>query len=219
VAPATLYAVLTAAGIAPFLINGYVNARVAPWPAVYWGFEFLCWVVVPLVVLGTLRRAGGLRLSDIGLNGVIFGQRSIGLIVFTCLLICPLELLVYKYAIGYFRAVLPDEGLFQYQQIVPQSGAGRVLVAAYLALTAGIVEEIYFRGLMFKVFALISTRAVPVYLVFSPLLFASVHWESGLANTAAAYVLGLLAAVAFVAMRNLWPLIAGHVFTDYVWFG
>jgi membrane protease YdiL (CAAX protease family) len=55
-----------------------------------------------------------------------------------------------------------------------------------------------------------------LYLLVSPILFAAIHWESGWANTGAAYVYGLFAAVAYLAMRNIWPLIVGHFYTDYV---
>ena len=53
----------------------------------------------------------------------------------------------------------------------------------------------------------------------SPLVFSLVHWESGIANLAAAWVVGLLAAAALLLLKNLWPLIAGHVFTDLLWYG
>ena len=91
-------------------------------------------------------------------------------------------------------------------------------MAVYFALTAGIVEELYFRGLLLKACSY-TAYAVPLYLAASPILFALIHWESGAASTASCYVFGMFYAVTFVVIRNLWPLIVGHVYTDFVWFG
>jgi membrane protease YdiL (CAAX protease family) len=207
---------MTIAGIAPLLFNGYVNASIAQWPAVYWSFEFACWIVVPILVLGTLYRSCGLRPSHIGLNGTIFGRRSMGLVILTCVVLSPLTLWIYKNSLNYFATFLPNEGLFQYSSIVPPGGPVRTLVVIYLATTAGVVEEVFFRGLLYNVSAFLSSRVVPLFLIVSPLLFAAIHWESGPANTAAAYLVGLFAAAVYVVMRNLWPLIAAHIYTDYV---
>jgi membrane protease YdiL (CAAX protease family) len=213
-----LYAACIAAGTFPYLINGYINARIASSPALYWTFELLCWLAVPAVVLVVLVRRAGLRFSEIGLNGRIFGRYSVGLVILMCLVMCLLCAWVYHLALGLSRALLPDNPLFEYQSIVPQSGAAHTLAALYLALSAGIVEEIYFRGLLHKL-AGWAARPVPAYLTLSPLLFASIHWETGWAGTAAAYVFGLFTALAFLLTRNLWPLIAGHFYTDYSLYG
>jgi membrane protease YdiL (CAAX protease family) len=213
VARRKLYLGCAAAGIFPYLVNGYVNSKIAAWPALYWSFEVVCWIVIPAAVFAFLARRG-LRAADLGLHTRIFGRDSVGLVVLACLVLCPIDAVGYAKVYGYFRTILPDEGMFKYQSVMPEDGAARALAALYFALSAGIVEELYFRGLLFK--ALAST---PLYLVLSPLLFAAIHWESGPANAAGAYVFGLFSAAVFVAIRNLWPLIAGHIFTDYIWFG
>jgi len=213
-----LYLACAATGISPYLVNGYVNSKVAAWPALYWTLEALFWIAIPAALFFVLVRRGGLRAADLGLHGRIFGRDSVALVIVACLIFCPLDYAVYSRAYEYFRTVLPAEGLFHYQSMIPQSGAGRLLAALYFALTAGIVEELYFRGLLYRIAAFERWPAT-LYLALSPLLFAAIHWENGAASVAGAYVFGLLAASAFLVMRNLWPLIAGHIYTDYVWFG
>ncbi|MCP4769644.1 MAG: CPBP family intramembrane metalloprotease [Gammaproteobacteria bacterium] len=51
------------------------------------------------------------------------------------------------------------------------------------------------------------------------LLFSLVHWEDGLANLASTYIFGVFMAIAYLGLRNLWPLVIGHIFIDLVWFG
>lgn len=211
------YWALLALGIAPLYFNGYVNAQISDRPVAYWSFEFSYWVLLPVLVLVFLVRFGGLRMSDIGIHGHIRGRGSIGLLVLIALVLCPLYYLVHSSALRFFSTLLPASALFQYHTMVPESGIGRILVAAYFAITAGIVEEIYFRGLAFRACEMLPF-SVPLYLGLSPILFALIHWESGAANTAATYVVGILAAATYVLLRNLWPLIVAHAYTDYAWF-
>lgn len=205
-------------GIFPFFINGYVNALLAPLPVAYWAFEVSYWVVLPAILLTLAVRRQGLRLADIGLDTRVFGKRDVLLLGLLCVAFCPLDLFVYKHTYEYFRTVFTGPAFFEYESIVPKvNGWQRTLVAAYFALTAGVVEEVYFRGLLHKA---VQHRpdAGGLYLVWSPLLFALIHWEGGFANVSTTYVFGLFAAAAFLAMRNLWPLIIGHIYTDYVLF-
>jgi membrane protease YdiL (CAAX protease family) len=218
VARRNLYLGCAAAGISPYLINGYVNSKIAAWPALYWSFEVLCWIVIPAAVFAVLVRRDGLRAADLGLHGRIFRRHSVGLVVVACMILCPIDAVGYAGVYGYFRTILPDEGLFKYHSMVPEGGAARLLTTLYFALSAGIVEELYFRGLLFKAASFFPGSSA-LYLLLSPLLFAAIHWESGPANAAAAYTFGLFSAAVFLMIRNLWPLIAGHIYTDYAWFG
>ena len=138
-------------------------------PSIYWGFEVLIWIVVPTLVLVLAVRKGGLRLPEIGLHAFVRGKRRPLLLVVLCVAFGPLELHVYKQAVAFFRGIIPSDSLFGYQSIVPREGALRTLAIIYLSLTAGIVEEIYFRGFFFRSAAFLHGRA-PLYLLFSPLL-------------------------------------------------
>lgn len=208
---------ITAIGISPLLVNGYVNSKIYTLPILYWSFEFLTWIVVPTLALIYAARKGALTFPDIGIHRKIAGRNNLPLLVVLCLLLGPIDLLLYSNLLVLSAAAFPSTGLFAYQSVMPDSVALRVLVAVYFALTAGIVEEVFFRGLLFKV-ATCFSRPMMVYLTWSPLLFALIHWENGAANVAATYVLGVFVALVYIAVRNLWPLIVGHVYTDYVWF-
>ena len=50
------------------------------------------------------------------------------------------------------------------------------------------------------------------------MLFALVHWQGWLPCVLASYALSMASALVFLGFRNLWPLIIGHVPTDFVWF-
>lgn len=212
-----LYLALISVGIFPFFINGYINSIIFRIPLAYWLFELSYWVLLPILVVGIAIKRGGLRFAEIGLHGTLFGKRNLVLLVLLCIVFGPIEFWVYKHLYIYFRSIFTGQGIFQYQSVLPRSGWTRTLISIYFALSAGIVEEIFFRGWMYKI-AEYLPQPRAVFLMVSPVLFALIHWENGLGNVLATYVMGVLIALAFIAMRNLWPLIVGHIYTDYFCF-
>jgi membrane protease YdiL (CAAX protease family) len=175
--------------------------------------EALVWLLVPLMVLAWLSRRAGLRMAELGFHGTVFGRKSVTLVTLLAIVFCWLSYTVFSEASGYAQRFLPEAGIFHYRSVIPVADPGRSMAILYFALSAGFVEEIYFRGLLLRI-AMASYGSVALFLILSPLFFAAIHWESGMANVAAAYVYGLFAAVAYVWLRNIWPLVVGHVFTD-----
>jgi membrane protease YdiL (CAAX protease family) len=57
------------------------------------------------------------------------------------------------------------------------TGAGRALAAVYAILVAPVVEELYYRGVLFR--GLLDRRGFPVAAAVSSLVFGLVHWPLG----------------------------------------
>jgi membrane protease YdiL (CAAX protease family) len=190
---------LALCGITPFMVNGLVNSVIAHNALLYWAFEMLTWIVIPSTVL--LR-----------------GRSNIGLVLLACAVLSPLCYGVYFYSYEFFSALFPGQGFFQYESIVPESGILYFAVTLYFGLSAGLVEEFLFRGLLYRSFSGLR-HSLALFLVISPILFSLVHWENGFANLASTYIVGIFMAIAYLGLRNLWPLMIGHIFTDLVWFG
>jgi membrane protease YdiL (CAAX protease family) len=210
--------ILALVGIVPFTFNGLVNSIVADNALLYWGFEMLTWVVIPSVIAWLVARTPGLHFADLGFHGSIRGQRNIGLLLAACMLFAPLCYLVYSKSYDFFSGIFPPQGFFQYESVVPESGMLYLVVIVYFALSAGVVEEFLFRGLLFRAFSGFR-HSLALFLVLSPLLFSLVHWEDGIANLVSTWIVGLFMALAYLGFRNLWPLVIGHIFTDLVWYG
>jgi membrane protease YdiL (CAAX protease family) len=209
---------LALCGIAPLMVNGLVNSLIAHNALLYWGFEMLTWIVIPSTVLYLVIRTAGVQLSDLGYHGSIRGRSNIGLVVLACAVFSPLCYGVYYYSFDYFSSLFPGQGFFRYESIVPESGILYFAVTIYFGLSAGMVEEFLFRGLLYRAFRGFK-NSLGLFLVISPILFSLVHWEDGLANLASTYMFGVFMAIAYLGLRNLWPLVIGHIFTDLVWFG
>ena len=90
------YIILTIIGISPYLINGYINSYIASDVYLYWFFELFTWVCIPLLVFYLAFSKLGLRANDLGLSNIIFGRKSVGLIILACIVMAPLDLFLYK---------------------------------------------------------------------------------------------------------------------------
>lgn len=211
------YLLLASIGIFPFLVNGPINARLAPQPLWYWGFELAIWIAVPLWVLSATLRLPGCRFADLGFHTVLPRFRGLPAVAAASLIFAPICYFLYDTAVDIFESAFPGGGFFGYESVIPETGLPRYAVIAYLASSAGFVEEFLYRGLLYRAM-LEFHRPEVLFVIVSPLLFSLVHWESGAANLFATWVFGLFMAGAYLALRNLWPLIAGHVLTDLLWF-
>ena len=213
-----LYSGLLLLGLLPFLVNGFLNPILYNYPFLYWVFELLSWVALPILVFTICVRVGDLKLAEIGIRQNIFGEGSTELLIVICVIYALISYFLYSIFLFIGEELFPGEPLFFYQQVVPTEGIFRSIVLIYLALSAALVEELYCRGLFFKISRYFK-YSILFYVLASPLLFASLHWEGGIANVFATYLFGLLSALMFLWFKNLWPLIAGHLLTNFIYFG
>ena len=212
-----LYFLLTLVGITPFFLNGYINSKIHQNPYLYWSFEILIWVVIPLAVVGFLTRIPDFRFSDLGFRVGIWGRNSVELLALICILFAFADYWIYAFLIEGFVSVFGSNSLFQYSAVIPDDRVHRVIVIGYFAVSAGLVEEFFFRGMIFKTLAGLKYQ-VALFVLISPVLFSLIHWESGLANLISTYAFGVFSAAAFLILRNIWPLVIGHIVTDVIWF-
>lgn len=212
-----IFATLLLLAITPFLVNGWLNTIIARTPLLYWSFEVVSWVVLPALVAWLSHRRAGITWRQVGVTLDLFGERRWLLLAVLCVLCGYGFFGVYAGAEAYFSRRFPAPPYFDYQTLIPEAGAARWLVVCWYAATAGIVEEILYRGALLRLVQGLP-GATALYVVLSPLIFSSIHWEGGASNLAATWVVGVFAAVLFLALRNVLPLIAGHAATDFAWF-
>jgi len=108
----------------------------------------------------------------------------------------------------HFPDVLPRA--IDYVGHVPSDGVARWVVAVYVAVSAGVIEEYFFRGLLGVVCAHYLGRSVAVFVVVSVLAFAAIHWGGGLVNVIAAGCSGVLLAAVYARTGDLRIPMAAH---------
>jgi len=209
---------VAASAVSLFLLDGFFRAPLYSWsPAAFWLFDFAKFLVIPALGLCLLYRFYslaprhyGVRIPEQGMWG-----EFLGLSVFLTLML----------AATYFAPVVltarmsagPEPSSFQ--ALIP-TGTLRVPVAVYFAATAGIAEEIMFRGLPLLYVVSRSPDRVPTaaYCLVTALLFASAHWENGANEVIGTFIYGLFASAFYVQVRDLSPFIVAHALGDLTWF-
>lgn len=202
----------------PLFVNGFYNRHLVGSALLYWTVEFSTWLLLPGILMWLFKRAGG-RFQDLGLTLPASTKAWVGFMAYSVLLSVLLHA-AYTIALEQSRAIFPVNKLavhFSYRSIIPTEGVGKIAVWIYFSLTAGVVEELFFRGLLKHVFAETAWGKI-AFVLTSTVLFASIHWENGVREIFATGCTGLVASIAFLSYRNVIPLMIAHTVTDLITF-
>jgi len=115
-----------------------------------------------------------------------------------------------------FRAVLGAAGASEspiLRQLLPRSGQER-RVFALLSLTAGVCEELAYRGYAIPILA--TTMGSPGAAVVTSLVFGILHGYQGLLGSMRTAIMGGILAWGFLASGSLLPAIIAHALIDLV---
>lgn len=209
-------AMIVALGLANGLYLAYLyNLN----PIAFWVADVTQFVVLPAIVLCLLYKAYGIIPKDYGLAGsnkIYPAWEMVGAGIFSALLLLTIPSFFWYLGISIFGT---GDHKFLFESVVPE-GILHLPVVLYLSLTAGFVEEVFYRGLLWTAFLKIGPVKFrkSLYVILGSFVFAALHWEQGVAGTISAFVFGVLAAILYLQLRNLWPMIAAHTLVDIYYF-
>jgi membrane protease YdiL (CAAX protease family) len=200
----------------PFLVDGFIRRELyATSPGLYWAFDALKFVAMPGVAAILLARRFGISPRDYGIRGVAASESWGHFISLTAFLALVLALVYYAALYVACLIFRPEVAPSFYQGINPQ-GLLRLPVILYLSVTAAVVEEVIYRGLplwyLERRFNDLSLHTP--YAIGTAILFGLIHWENGVHEIVATFAFGVLAAVLYLRLRDLWPLIGAHFVID-----
>ena len=206
------------------LSKGFWLGGLSGWA--FWLGDVVCFIVVPIVLVVTLRlpvlpaftildspdKSSSSGRSDYG-DGAPLVYVSVSVVVI---------FITWKigYALGGYATVqLPGllNPVLDYRTHVPADGISRSIVSIYFALTAGIVEEFFSRGIAKNVIERFTSSPL-LYVLISSALFASYHWAGGLRNVVTSFAVGLALASLYLWTRKLLPLMVAHTVFDWTYF-
>lgn len=207
-------------GILPAMLNGLYTLLLAAQPPLYWFVDVVSFVVVPAVLVGIAIRERLVTPSELGLHGLVNGRRArleLAILLVGAPIVLPV--LVFPITGGIGHRLFPTGGPvvpFSYEWVLPSPDlpGWRALMILYLSVTAGVVEELYFRALLYRLLS--PSHGWLTYVSLSAGLFGAVHWEAGMAMVMSVALYGIVLAALFRATRNLWPLMLAHAATDIV---
>lgn len=188
-------------------------------PTYFYIADLVQWIIVPGLVWAFILRASNIKPGEYGFPGPI--RLPSLLSAAQALSVAFLLWLAYRpvMVIGY-RWLWTYAGDIGYGTIIPKLFPWNILTSLYFSATAAVVEETVFRGLPWLYFScfLSPARRISWYLILTPLLFAACHSEQGPHGVIAAWAYGFVAAMLYIRLRNLWPLIFGHFAIDMIEF-
>ncbi|MEK3990375.1 CPBP family glutamic-type intramembrane protease [Robertmurraya sp. FSL R5-0851] len=183
---------------------------------------------IPTVLILTITAFGPLNFQDIGFKGITINTSTLGPWVTYCsfgLAGIYLVSLIY-YLVGSkvsikMRADIAElkkreHEKIAFKDILPHSKEDK-RVWTYVSWTAGITEEIIYRGfLIFALFQLFPGLSIWPVLIFSSLIFGLAHTYQGILNVIKTSLIGLFFAILYIGLDSIVPLIILHFLIDYV---
>ena len=212
--------ILFVVGIMPFELNGFYNPHLIKNPVLFWSIDVFTYVIMPLCIYLAGIRKKLYTNKELGFHFDIHGREKatpffIGLILLP--FIFYYGFFLFNYIGAYLLEGVAGKLTFDYSQAVSGGIAIRIINVIYLAISAGLVEEFYYRG-MFKLLFKPGRFNVILYVLLSAVIFSSVHWEGGNVKLFTTFLFGLVAACAYLWVKNLWPLVFAHFVADFLLF-
>jgi membrane protease YdiL (CAAX protease family) len=207
-------------GSLPLLLNGLYNNYLSYVPILYWMVEILTWICLPIILYYYGYKKALFTNREIGFHKLIRTKDSWLLFIIvtfvTAVILNHFDNILRIISFHLFP-INYGAGEFNYKNLVPNAGILKFIVTIYFSLSAGIVEEFYYRGLMSKLFN--KTKAsYLLYIIISSLVWAVLHWEAGIRDMFAFFFLGISLATLYKLYGNIWPLILSHILIGYKWF-
>lgn len=169
-----------------------------------------------------------LKLKDIGIAIPSIDTGSLGsVITYSIIIIAFLYLLIIMYyCVGYhFSSKIRTKFIQTKESQLNTVGFSDIMPVTskekhiwnYVSLTAGITEEIIYRGfLIFSLSYLFPDFSIWLVLIFSSLLFGLAHTYQGFAGVIRTTIVGILFAGLYIGLGSILPIIILHFLIDYV---
>lgn len=196
--------VLTAALPAIAAVQVRTLAQLEPFPrlALYLNSILSLWIITALTLIAA--RASGFTPALLGLRIPDTGS----LLIWTAAVLAVAALV---YALLKLLKVRESRLLIA---LLPQTRMEKVVFVA-VAFTAGICEELIFRGFLTTAFAA-ATGSLPVAVVLSALVFGSMHLYQSRAGFVRAAILGITLTLPLLFAGSIIPAMVAHLLIDLI---
>lgn len=200
----------------PFYLNDlYVVGVTQRSLVALWSLDLVFFVTIPSLTLWLLHRAGHVDVAAILRRPRTELQRQFALppspivahVAMAALLAGGSFLVFWAIINPIIWALLPAS---PHGYAFPTEQPWRLLVILYAALTAGIIEEVVFRGIVLE--RLQRTHSLRNSILISAVLFGLIHWHGGSALIAMAAVWAIPVSLYYASTENLWVPILWHTF-------
>ncbi len=201
----------------PAFLNGFYFPFIREIPLIFWPLDILQWTILPIISLDIcIRRKKIISIQHLGFHNLIFYRRNTEYVIYTSFVVSLILFFCYFETYNFSRIIFPINYLkvFAYQSVIPdESFLLTMLVIFYMSFSAGLIEEAFYRGLL-KVIFQDDFHFNYKYILVSSLLFMMNHWEGGIRNLFSTFIFGIVTAIIYLKIKNIWPLVIGHTIVD-----
>jgi len=198
-------------------INGiYLAALARINLLLFWAADFIQWIVLPTFILVFVAKKAGVLPKHYGLDTSALRWQ---LQILGTLGVFITAGLTFYFARNWaWQLFGRPTGFFTFPGVFPSGPMGTV-IWLYSAVTAGVVESVFFIGLPWLWYR--NIKVIPSRVSFALVasaVFAIAHWEQGPHIVAAALLFNLVACAWYFKLGSLLPIVAGHTLVDLVAF-
>ncbi len=214
--PESEKAIGIAIGVVVFIwaVNGiYLSALSNFSKFAFWLADIAQWVFIPSIILWVLASQYQVKEYGLSINREFAKFIIYGLVA--VITFYPAFFGVRNFA---WSMLGHPSGSFSYANVYPGGWLGSV-TWVYSAVSAGLVESIFFISLPWLLWSSVANKSVVLFTCVSSVVFAAVHWEQGIHIVAGAFVFNLVACCWYFQSRSLWPVVIGHAIIDLIAFG
>ncbi|MEQ1603207.1 MAG: CPBP family intramembrane glutamic endopeptidase [Methylophilaceae bacterium] len=199
-------------------LNGFYLPALAQSPVVFWIYDISVTGFLPVLIYFALtklnvspREYGFKKPYSLYTTEKVAGQ---------ALMLFMGAGIVYFIARSLLLALYPPSNSFFYGNVIPTEGILRLLAALFFSVSAGVVESAIYLGIAKLLIdeKLKGSAGRYVFVIVSTVVFASVHWEQGVALMITAGITQLIFSLAYLRINYLLPFIAAHAAIDFVIF-
>lgn len=176
-----------------------------------WTLDVVFFFLVPTVTLVFLIRCGQVSLAEIGI-----GRPPTPLSIIAGIGLCVILFFFVPAIYSYSRGLMPWRLFTGYD--FPRQQPLRSITMAYAALSAGLLEEIVYRGVVISQLRR-HVRSGALVVFYSCAIFSGIHWGEGPAKMVVTFVWAIVPAVWFLKSRDLWGLVTCHSLYLFFSFG
>lgn len=198
-------------------INGIYNHFWGTNAVLFWLSDIIGHLIIPLLIAIFLFKRAGLTLSHVNLT-LPEDERGWMRCIYHTIIVSILFFYSYKHLYILFASWFPPEKyppVFVYQSTIPDNFFLKLGISTYYGLTAGLIEEFYYHGLLVLIFTS-YTMSKPFMVIVISALFTMVHWTGGPAQILSVFFLTIITTTYYVTFRLLWPLIIAHFMYDWI---
>lgn len=181
---------------------------------VFWAADFLQWVLTPALLIYWLVTRYNLSFRKFGFSKHELTLGAFGFAAVAALTFYPAFFWVRNFIWQQVGQVGP---IFVLKAAFP-TGLSGIAFRLYSAVTAGIVESIFFLGLPWLLWTRCKVGNKVLFTLLVSTVFAVVHWEQGLHVLVGAFVFSIVSCVWYLQLKNLWPIAIGHIVVDLIAF-